>query len=318
MTPCCIYFFTERRRLVPTPYISHLYVGGPWRATLVCMWQKAASVYSIYIPCSAQHHITCFCVTVSLLHKRLRMRYPTRLIFQFGKGRKANLVQTFCISVFIFFKGKSLDQVATKKFGRFHFRKTKSLSMMNNSDNPTETQSTNVSSGKEEDEAQQPFTFYILLWKIWDIITAKFDTSQPPCTHSLWPNIVVAGSNWLLTGIPAIIQTWTFGYRRYICIAAVISSTIYHLSEIKSRLPGVPYLRNYAFWLMQIDRLCAVAAMADVVITMYIHQAVNWWVVVVAILGLGCGIMSEFHIGWIYVIWHSLWHNAAFLALFLV
>ncbi len=152
-----------------------------------------------------------------------------------------------------------------------------------------------------------------------DILFARFDTKQRPCTHSLWPNIICALSNLFFTGLPAIYVTLNNGlsHRYYLTIGAVLSSTIYHLSEVKSRLPGVPYLRKYAHYLIQLDRFFAIALMIEVLRTM-VTSGINWTSLSVGILGLICGVISEYCIGWTFVAWHSAWHNAAFLAVLLL
>lgn len=156
-----------------------------------------------------------------------------------------------------------------------------------------------------------------LLELLADIILARFDTHSGPCTTSLWPNIVCALSNWLLTGVFAIATNWSNPYRRFLVLGAVLSSTIYHLAEIKSRLPGLPYLRRYAFALIQVDRAFAIAAMVEV-LRMWFTVGVNWAALAIGVAGLACGILSERQVGWKFVFWHSLWHNAAFLTLALV
>jgi hypothetical protein len=99
-----------------------------------------------------------------------------------------------------------------------------------------------------------------------DIIFNEYDTTQPPCNHSPWPNIICALSNIVFTGALALYKTHHYDplYRFYLTLAAIIASTVYHLSEVKSRLPGLPWLRKYASILIQFDRIFAITLMLDV------------------------------------------------------
>jgi hypothetical protein len=149
------------------------------------------------------------------------------------------------------------------------------------------------------------------------VVLARFDTSKPPCTHSLWPNIICAASNWIFTGLPALYVVWDDPWRRILTLLALVSSTVYHLAEVKSRLPGLPYLRKHASLLIQLDRLFAFILMVNTVLRMY-YNGINWLVMAIGLAGVSFAMVSERRIGWWFVLWHSLWHNAAFLAVLLV
>ncbi len=149
------------------------------------------------------------------------------------------------------------------------------------------------------------------------VALAQFDTSKPPCTHSLWLNIVCAASNWIFTGLPALWMVSGNSWRCALVLLALVSSTVYHLAEVKGRLPGLPYLRKHASLLIQFDRLFAFLLMLDTMRRMY-YNGVNWLALAIGIAGVIFTMVSERRIGWWFVLWHSLWHNAAFLVVMLV
>lgn len=104
---------------------------------------------------------------------------------------------------------------------------------------------------------------------------------------------------------------------RILIFLAMLASTMYHLAEVKSRLPGLEVLRDYARPLIQLDRIFAIFLMAQVF--------VQWWKVGVAppsllfgVMGLVDGVVSERKIGWGFVSWHSCWHLCAFMTVALL
>jgi hypothetical protein len=147
----------------------------------------------------------------------------------------------------------------------------------------------------------------------WGINTAmgRFDASKPPVTQSPWLNIICAASNWIFTGLPALITVWHDPWRRYLTLGALVSSTMYHLAEVKGRLPGLPYLRNYAGPLIQVDRAFALASMANTMWRLYTY-GIDWTAVAVGVTGVVCALISERTAGWPFVLSHGVWHNAAF------
>lgn len=147
-------------------------------------------------------------------------------------------------------------------------------------------------------------------------IRGQFDTSKPPCTHSPWPNVVCAASNWIFTGILALYVVWNDPWRRALTLLALISSTVYHLAEVKSRLPGLPILRKYASPLIHLDQFFAIVLMIDTARQMF--RTNNYYVLGIGFAGTMCALQSERQIGWWFVLWHGLWHNAAFLGVALV
>jgi hypothetical protein len=126
-------------------------------------------------------------------------------------------------------------------------------------------------------------------------------------------------SNIVFTGALALYKTHHYDplYRFYLTLAAIIASTVYHLSEVKSRLPGLPWLRKYASILIQFDRIFAITLMLDVGYAIWPNfwTQPSFWV---GLIGIFFGLASEYHIWWSFVCYHSVWHNAAFLAVYLL
>lgn len=177
-----------------------------------------------------------------------------------------------------------------------------------------------------QEQARSSTPASLLSWttQLGRLISGRVDSHLPPCTDSLWPNIVCTLSNWCFTGIPALLLNWHLPYRRGIILRALIASTIYHLSEVKGRLPGLPYLRHYAFWLLQLDRLCAIHGGWEIFQTLVFAGGGGpfalppWYAIVIAVAGIVCNFISESTTHWHFVGWHSLWHNAAFVMFIIV
>jgi hypothetical protein len=129
-------------------------------------------------------------------------------------------------------------------------------------------------------------------------------------------NFLVATSN-LIVGIPTLYwgsSSATF----YVTFAAMVASFIYHLSETKHDLPGLPHLNKYSWQLLQIDRFFAV--IAALYIAWQYFYFMNWFqneqVHTLSIVGFIFLYLSELvncnDNPWWFTITHSIWHFCAF------
>jgi hypothetical protein len=126
-------------------------------------------------------------------------------------------------------------------------------------------------------------------------------------------NCVVAFSN-LVIGLPILhllsAQANSMKYALIVC--AMCASFVFHLSETKHQLPGLPILRNYTWHFLQVDRFFAILA------ALYVFaNFISWYLGIIGFVLLG---ISEFFSEgkkWRFTITHSLWHVCAFICLYL-
>lgn len=116
-------------------------------------------------------------------------------------------------------------------------------------------------------------------------------------------NTIVASSN--LVAIGALYQYEYFSKPWWIILSAMIASFLMHISETKHNLPGV-WLVQYSNQLLWIDRLTAVST------GLYILPYLTKSTFITGVIGLTCNVISEHVSGYLFVLFHVIWHILAF------
>lgn len=131
----------------------------------------------------------------------------------------------------------------------------------------------------------------------------------------MFTNIIVALSNFT-----ALFFINRNKFNNYV-LFPMIASFIYHLSETKHNLPGIIYLNQYSFFLLNIDRFFAILSGLYVLSKLIKNpkQSINFYMIgIIGVISLLYSekdyffpIINETE----YIITHCIWHFSAFYCL---